>query len=141
VAQEDIKFPDVNYGEKNKDRYHELTISEWSPFFEHNYWEIFIFCMSYAYAKGLEPEEPSGKGTLNAKMFLNPTRYLMRSLAIDYYKDILVIKDSNKVVKICEKFANTGFQEVYSKITNNPSEKPLDSIFIEMINEINKDRD
>ena len=141
MSEEDIKFPDVNYGENNKEKYNELTISEWSPFFNHNFWEIFIFSMSYGFAKNLSPIEPTGKGTLNAKMFSPPTRHLMRSLAIKDTGDISVIKDSNKVVKICEKYANAGFQEIYTKIKNRPSEKPLEKIFTDMINEINRDED
>ena len=30
MQEADIRFPDVNYGESNKEAYHELTISEWS---------------------------------------------------------------------------------------------------------------
>ena len=134
--QEDIRFPDVNYGEDNKEAYRELTESPWSPFFGHPYWEVFVFCMSYAYAKKLEPSEPRGKGTLNAKLFLTPTRHLMRALAIDYSKNISVIKDSNKVVRTCEKFANTGIREVYFRFKNKPSEKSIVSVFLEMKNEI-----
>lgn len=136
--QEDIQFPDVNYGEDNREAYDELITSPWSPFYEHTHWELFVFCMSYAYAKKLEPSEPSGKGTLNAKVFLTPTRHLMRSLAIDYYDDISVIKDSSKVVRICEKFANVGIKEVHFKFKNRPSEKPILSVFLDMKNEINQ---
>ena len=138
---EDIRFPDVNYGASNKELYHELTISPWSPFFEHAYWEIFIFCMSYAYAMKLEPQEPSGNGTLNAKVFSAHTRYLMRSLAIDYFQDISVITDSTKVVKICEKFANVGIKEIHNRFRNKSSDKPIDGIFLEMINEVKKNGD
>ena len=141
MQEADIRFPDVNYGESNKEKYQELTMSEWSPFFEHPYWEVFIFCMSYAYAKKLPPTDPTGKGTLNAKLFLSPTRYLMRALAIDHAKDITIIKDSNKVVKICEKYANAGIEEIHYKFKNRPSEKPMDSIFFEMVNEIQQDRE
>lgn len=141
MSEEDIKFPDVNYGESNKDHYLELTSQEWSPFYNHNNWEIFIFSMSYGFAKNLEPIEPTGKGTMNAKVFSPPVRHLMRSLAIKYTEDISVIKDSNKVVKICEKYANAGFQEIYTRIKNRPSEKPIEKIFTDMINEINRDRD
>ena len=141
MTEEDIKFPDANYGENNKEKYNELTISEWSPFFGHSFWEIFIFSMSYGFTKELEPTEPTGKGTINAKVLSTPVRHLMRALAIKHFKDISVIKDSNQVVKICEKYANAGFQKVYAKIKNRPSEKPLDGIFLDMINEINHERD
>lgn len=138
---EDIKFPDVNYGENNKEGYNDLTTKEWSPFNEHTFWEVFVFSMAYAFAKGLEPSEPTGKGTLNAKMFQPPVRNLMRALAIKDTGDIHIIKDSNKVVKICERYANSGFQEIYAKIKNRPSDKPLEKIFADMINEINRERD
>ena len=114
--------------------------SRWSPFFNHAIWELFIFCMSYAYAKQLEPKEPTGKGTLNAKVFQPPTRYLMRALSIDHTKDISVIKNSNKVVKICESFANAGIKEVYQKFKNKPSDKPIENVFMDMINEIKRER-
>ena len=138
---DDINFPDVKYGTKNKEDYRDLTEAEWSPFFGHHYWEVFIFSMSYAFAKNLSPMEPTGKGTLNAKMFSPPTRHLMRSLAIKDTGDISIIKDSNKVVKICEKYSNAGFQEIYTRIKNRPSEKPLEKIFTDMINEVNRDSD
>ncbi len=140
MSEQDIKFPDVNYGENNKEKYNELTISEWSPFFNHNFWEIFIFSMAYAFSKNLTPLEPTGKGTLNAKMFSPSVRHLMRSLAIKDSQNISIIKDSNKVVKICEKYANAGFQEIYAKIKNRPSEKPLEGIFLDMLNEVNRER-
>ena len=44
---DEINFPDVNYGKKNKDEYLTLTEAEWSPFFGYYYWEIFIFSMLY----------------------------------------------------------------------------------------------
>ena len=141
MQEADIQFPDVNYGENNKEKYNELVDSEWSPFFNHPYWEIFVFCMSYAYAKKLPPSEPTGKGTLNAKVFLPPTRYLMRALAIAHDGDLSIIKDSNKVVKICERFANAGIEEVHHRFEHRTSDKPIESVFLEMINEINKERD
>ena len=45
MSEEDIKFPDVNYGTANKKKYEELKNSDWSPFFGKDYWEIFIFSM------------------------------------------------------------------------------------------------
>ncbi len=138
MKEADILFPDVNYGDKNKEKYNELVNKEWSPFLDHPIWEVFIFCMSYAYAKKLSPIEPTGKGTMNAKVFLSPTRYLMRALAIDHYKDISVIKDTNKVVKICEQFANAGIEEVYYRFSRSENNG---SVFLEMINEINQSQD
>ena len=140
MQEQEIIFPDVNYGDNNKDAYNDLINSQWSPFFEHTYWEVFIFCMAYAYAKKLNPSVPTGKPTLNAKMFLPPTRHLMRSLAIAYYKDISIIKNSKKVVSICEQYANAGIKDVYFRF-KKPSDKPIDSIFQEMIREIMQDQE
>ena len=138
MSEEEIKFPDVNYGDNNKDKYQELTFEDWSPFKDHAYWEIFIFSMSYGFAKNLEPIEPTGKGTINAKVLAPPVRHLMRALAIKDTGNISVIKDSAKVARICEKYANAGFQEVYARIKNRPSEKPIEEIFSDMISEINR---
>ena len=138
MVDEDINFPKVNYGKKNVDRIHELTIADWSPFFDHGYWEIFIFCMSYAYVKGLKPEKVPGTATMPADAFKTETRHLMRALAIDYKNDISVIKNSRDYVTICEQFAYVGFDEVYNMIKNRPSEKAVDSVLFDMINEANK---
>ncbi|MDI1495469.1 MAG: hypothetical protein K8823_777 [Cenarchaeum symbiont of Oopsacas minuta] len=132
-------FPDINYGESNKHMYTELINNSWSPFFEHSIWEIFIFCMSYAYAKKLNPKDPDGKGTLNSKVFKPNTRYIMYALAIDHYDDIEVIKNSNKVVKICEEYANVGIKKIYQIFKNKPSEVPIEKIFQDMISEINEE--
>ena len=57
MSETEIQFPDVNYGPANKEKMRELTTSEWSPFFGKDYWEVFIFSMGYAYAKGLKPKK------------------------------------------------------------------------------------
>jgi len=138
MSEEEIRFPDLNYGENNKKQYEDLIISEWSPFFNHTIWEVFIFCMSYAFAKKLSlTGSPTGttKG-INAKVLSQPTRYLMRTLAIQHYQDIKVIKDSTKVAKICEQYANAGIQELYPRLLNKPSEVPPEQFFIDLQNEI-----
>ena len=131
-------FPDINYGESNKRMYHDLINYPWSPFFEHSIWEIFIFCMSYAYAKKLKPKDPDGKGTLNSKVFRRNTRYIMYALAIDHTNDVGVIKNLNGVVKICEGFANVGIQKIYQIFKNKSSEISVEKIFLDMISEINE---
>ena len=141
MQKEDIQFPDVNYGANNKERYTELTEKEWSPFYGFHFWEVFIFCMSYAYAQKLQPTDPKGQGTMNAKSFLMPTRWLMQALAIEVKKDISVIKDSNTVVRICERYANAGIKDVYIQFKNRASEKSPESMFLDMMNQINKYRD
>lgn len=136
MQEEEISFPDVNYGDNNRDAYDYLINELKSPFLDHTYWEVFIFCMSYAYAKKLKPSAPSGKPTLNAKMFLAPTRHLMRSLAIAHYSDVSVIKNSKKVVNICEQYANAGIGDIYFRFKNKPLEKPVDNVFQEIIREV-----
>ena len=137
---DEINFPDVKYGTKNKENYHELTEAEWSPFYGYHYWEIFIFSMSYAYAKGLPPKSVPGVGNMPANVFQQPTRDLMRALAIDHTKNLHIIKDPKEYVKICEEFAYVGFDEILKRIKNNPSSNPVEDILMTMINEINQER-
>ena len=131
-------FPDINYGESNKHMYNDLINYSWSPFFEHSIWEIFIFCMAYAYAKKLKPKDPDGKGTLNSKVFKPNTRHIMYALAIDHTNDVGVIKNLNNVVKICEGFANVGIEKIYQIFKNKPSDISIEKIFLDMISEINE---
>ena len=57
----DINFgPWINYGNADKengisDKMEELVSSSWSPFNGHDYAQVFIFCMSYAFAKNRLP--------------------------------------------------------------------------------------
>jgi hypothetical protein len=136
MSLDDINFPDINYGKKNKDLYDELTQAEYSPFFGCNYWEIFIFCMTYAYAKGLTPKEVPGTGSLPARVFQTETRDVMRALAIDYTGSLDIIKNSREYVKICEQFAYAGFDEIYKRITDKASETPVEDILMNLIKEI-----
>ncbi len=137
---DEINFPDVKYGTINKENYLELTEAEWSPFYGYYYWEIFIFSMSYAYAKGLPPKKVPGVGNMKANVFQQPTRDLMRALAIDHTKDLNIIKDPKAYVKICEEFAYVGFDEILKRIKKNPSSNPVEDILMNMINEINQER-
>ena len=147
MSEEDIKFPDVNYGMDNKKEYETLKISEWSPFFGKDYWEIFIFSMGYAYARGLKPKKVPGTGTMPARVFLQETRHLMRSLAIDHAKKvgkpdpaISVIKNPKSYVKICEEYAAAGLPEIYS-ILEKRENKPTENLLAEIINDVWKERD
>lgn len=138
---DDINFPKIKYGTKNEDKYKELTEAEWSPFLGHFYWEIFIFSMSYAYAKGLVPESVPGVGSLPSNVFQQDTRDLMRSLAIDYKKDLNILKDTASYVKICEEFAYAGFDSVYKTIVENNLDKtPVEDILFNMIKEIHNEQ-
>ena len=149
MSEEDIKFPDVNYGMDNKKKYETLKISEWSPFFGKDYWEIFIFSMGYAYARGLKPKKVPGTGTMPARVFLPETRHLMRSLAIDHAKKvgkpdpaISVIKNSKDYVKICEEYAAVGFPEVYLILEKGAHDKkPEENMLAEIIADVWKERD
>ena len=147
MSEEDIKFPDVNYGVANKKKYEELKISDWSPFFGKDYWEIFIFSMGYAYARGLPPKKVPGTGTMPARAFVQETRHLMRSLAIDHAKKvgkpdpaISVIKNPRSYVAICEEYAAAGLPEIYS-ILEKRENKPTENLLSEIINDIWKERD
>ena len=149
MSEEDIKFPDVNYGAANKKKYEELKISDWSPFFGKDYWEIFIFSMGYAYARGLKPKKVPGTGTMPARVFLPETRHLMRSLAIDHAKKvgkpdpaISVIKNPKSYVKICEEYAAVGFPEVYKILEKGAGDaKPTENLLAEIIKDVWKERD
>ena len=133
MSLDEINFPDVNYGSDNKDKMYELTHQEYSPFFGCDYWEVFIFCMSYAYAKGFEMKKVPGTGSLPAKVFQTPARNLMRAVAIDHLysqrkKDdtsnpLDIIKNPKEYVKICEMYAYSGFNEIYNIITENDTSK------------------
>lgn len=136
---DEINFPDVKYGTKNKESYRELVEAEWSPFYGHFYWEIFIFSMSYAYAKGLIPKPVPGIGNMPANVFQQPTRDLMRALATDYTKNLNIIKDPKEYVKICEEFAYVGFDEILKTIRDK-SNKHSEGVLMTMINEINEER-
>ena len=147
MSEAEIIFPQVNYGPANKEKMRELTTSEWSPFFGKDFWEIFIFSMGYAYAKGLKPKKVPGTGTMPARVFLQETRHLMRSLAIDHAKKvgkpdpaISVIKNPRSYVAICEEYAAAGLPEIYS-ILEKRENKPTENLLSEIINDIWKERD
>lgn len=120
---DDINFPGARTGTANTSRYKELVESAWSPFVGYRYWNVFIFSMSYAFAKKLEPKPVSGERNMPADVFLAHTRNLMRALAIEHEGDLNIIKKSEEYVKICEEYANAGFQEVYRIIKTNDIDK------------------
>ena len=123
MDNDDINFPDVRTGTKNTPKYKELVDAEWSPFIGYHYWEIFIFSMSYAFAKGLVQKPVSGEQNMPARVFDASTRNIMRALAVEQSNDLNIIKDSQAYVKICEEFANAGFQEIYQIINENDPDK------------------
>jgi len=75
-----------------------------------------------------------------SNVFQQPTRDLMRSLAIDHKKDLNILKDTNAYVKICEEFAYAGFDEVLKRIKDNPSEVPVEDILFNMIKEVHSEQ-
>ena len=140
MSDQEIQFPDVNYGKENKEKMQELTTSEWSPFFGKDYWEVFIFCMSYAYSSKLERKKVSGTGTMPPQAFRQETRHLMRALAIGE-EGISVIKNPRDYVKVCEEYAAAGFGEIYKIISETDTEKtPVESILFNIINDQHRNR-
>ena len=144
----DIEFgPWINYGKsdtKNNigDKMTELKTSTWSPFNGCDSAQIFIFCMSYAFAKGRLPKYPPGSGgSMPASAFKGDMRNFMKTVAIAYTKDLEVITKPNDVVKICEGYAYASFLEIYDRIKNRDTaisnEMILDSILREIIQENN----
>ena len=144
----DIEFgPWINYGKSDKenkigDKMEDLVSMPWSPFNGCDYAQVFIFCMSYAFAKNRKPiDPPGGSKTMPASAFKRDMRDFMKAVAIAYKKDLDVITRPNEVVKICEGFAYASFLEVYNKIKNRDSsitnEMILDSLLQEIENERN----
>jgi len=79
--------------------------------------------MAYAFTHKLAPKSVSGEKNMPAKRFHAPERNMMRALAVEHTNDLNIIKDSSAYVKICEEYANAGFQEVYTIIKNTDLEK------------------
>ena len=140
MSDAEIEFPWVNYGASDKtrkDRMTELTTQKWSPFNGYDNAAVFIFCMSYAFAKNKTPVPPSGsQGSMPPSAFKTDMRDMMRSLAIAKAGELRIIKKSagkEGYVKICESYANSGFDEIYNKLKNRDSsispENVLNGIF------------
>lgn len=141
MSQADIQFPKVNYGPENKEQMDELVLSEWSPFFGKDRADVFIFCMSYAYARGLEPKSITGSGTMPASAFDVEKRHLMRSLAISVEGNITIIKDSRKYVTICEEYAYAAFERIYKQIRDAfDNGVKTENILYDIINEVQRER-
>ena len=143
MDNDDINFPDVSTGTKNTPKYRELTEEkEFSPFYGKDYAHVFLFSMAYAFAHKLVPKSVSGERNMPAKRFHAPERNMMRALAVEHTDDLNVIKDSLEYVKICEEYANAGFQEIYAIIKNNDFEKTKrEDILLNIINNAVKEQD
>jgi len=142
MDNDDINFPDVRTGTKNTPKYLELIEEESSPFYGYDYGHVFLFSMAYAFAHKLVPKSVSGERNMPAKRFHAPERNMMRALAVEHTDDLNVIKDSLEYVKICEEYANAGFQEVYGIIKNNNFEKTKrEDILLNIINNAVNEQD
>jgi len=141
----DIKFgPWLNYGKgKIGKEMDELVTESWSPFNGYNIAQVFIYCMSYAFAKGKNPEKPPpGSGSMPASAFDHDMRDFMKALAVAHTKDLDVVTDPKKVVAIGEGYAFAGFQDVYDKIKNRKSDISPESILEDILRKITEsDRD
>ena len=143
----DIDFGQwVNYGNANKTdqigfKMQQLTTQVWSPFNGHDMAKVFIFCMSYAFAKKREPQKPPGNGSMPASAFDQEMRNLMKFIAIASKKDLDVITNAKEVVKICEGYAYAGFLEVYNEIANRDSSIPPETILESLIQTVSSNAD
>ena len=147
MSDAEIEFPWVNYGaseKQTKERMIELTTQNWSPFNAYDFAAVFIFCMSYAFAKDKTPMSPPGsQGSMPPSAFKTEMRDLMRSLAIAKTSNLKIIKKSSGkegYVRICEEYAYSGFDEVYNRLKNRDSTISAENILNEMFNEIESER-
>ncbi len=147
MSNVEIEFPWVNYGASDKERktrMTELITQNWSPFNGYDIAAVFIFCMSYAWAKDKTPiSPPKGSGSIPPSAFKKEMRDLMRALAIAKTGDLGIIKKSSGnggYVRICEDYASAGFDEVYNRIKNRDSSISAENILNEILNEVESKR-
>lgn len=147
MSDAEIEFPWVNYGandKQKKERMLELTTQNWSPFNGYDHATVFIFCMSYAFAKNKTSMPPPGSsGSMPPSAFKTGMRDLMRSLAIAKTGNLKIIKKSSGkegYVKICEEYAYPAFDEVYNRLKNRDSTISAENILNEMLNEVESER-
>ena len=117
----------VNYGQHSKDimaQYRELTTESWSPFVGYRFVDIFIFCMAYAYVRGIEPESPkSASNGIPGNVFDQKMFDYMRFVSISQTGELETGADAKKTVRICEGYAYAGFKKVYQRLQTLNSEK------------------
>lgn len=127
MTEFDIEFaPWINYGNANKtddigSKMQDLISQPWSPFNGFEMAKVFIFCMSYGFAKKLTPERPPGSGSMPGSAFDKEMRDMMKFVAIADKGNLDVITNAKEVVKICEGYAYGSFLEVYNKISSRDS--------------------
>ena len=117
----------VNYGQHSKDimaQYRELTTESWSPFVGYRFVDVFLFCMAYAYVRGIEPESPkSASNGIPGNVFDQKMFDYMRFVAISNTEELETGADAKKTVRICEGYAHAGFKKVYQRIQTLNLEK------------------
>jgi hypothetical protein len=117
----------VNYGQHSKDimaQYRELTTESWSPFVGYRFVDIFLFCMAYAYVRGIEPESPkSASNGIPGSVFDQKMFDYMRFVAISNTEELETGADAKKTVRICEGYAHAGFKKVYQRLQTLNLEK------------------
>lgn len=117
-------FPNyINYGQGDKNfdvmgKMNELISEPKSPFQNYDMADVFLFCMSYAYATKMEPIKPpsASNGMPGSRFKEDRIIYLMKALAIDSTQKIETAIYAKEVVKICESYAYVGFKKIYEKI-------------------------
>ena len=117
----------VNYGQHSKDimaQYRELTTESWSPFVGHRFVDVFLFCMAYAYVRGIEPESPkSASNGIQKHVFDQKMFDYMRFVSISNTGELETGADAKKTVRICEGYAHAGFKKVYQRLQTLNLEK------------------
>jgi hypothetical protein len=118
----------VNYGQHSKDimaQYREITHESWSPFLGRRFVDLFLFCMAYAYSRGIEPENPKGAGNGIPKSVFTDEKMFdyMKFVAISSTNSLETGADAKKTVRICEGYAFAGFKKLYQRLQTLNSEK------------------
>ena len=96
---------------------------------------MYVIC-----AKNRLPTKPPGNGSMPASAFKRYMRDFMKAVAIAHEKDLNVITDPNKVVKICEGYAYTSFLEIYNIIKDRDSTISNEMILESLLQEIESER-
>lgn len=135
----DVKFPDVVYDRRLREKLGDLVNEDWSPFKGRSMADVFIYAMAYAFSHNMKPKALEPKAMkLPPYAFDVEKRTLMRSLAIHIKNDIRVIKNNSDVITICAEYANAAITEIHNALVNKPhnltSENVLEG-FLEYLQE------
>ena len=100
--------------------------------------DIWFFAFCLALKKGLEPiEVQSSKNynlTADASVISTEVQAFMAITAIQISDDVDIIKDPNKMLKICNNYAAAGFSLLEREINDSGGKDNL-----EIVNELSKD--